>query len=211
MWLIILTLIIALSALVGAAVGKYIKTSAFNGELLFKAELAEQIQLLEHNALRKHDGSYVLGSELVTENAYTLIPGLDIPKDPHVIITNKTSIEAFLYVEVVDQTDAAVIQWQMGDQWLLLAGVDGKKEHGAVYVYAADGHTPTPLTRTEGDITIHLLKDDTISVSQTLLSSENPGTLRFYAAMGEVNAVTAGTAVERATVIYMDHVTNVTP
>lgn len=206
LWLMILTLLIAAIAFVGVAFGKYIQTSQFTETLQFNAKLADSFQLLEHEALRQPDGSYVLDATATeTTNEYILIPGLDIPKDPHVVITNKTSIEAYLYVEVVDKTDNGAIVWSMADHWLLLDGLQGKKDKGAVYVYAPGGK-PTPLTRQEGDRVIYLIKDNTVYVNQGLLGAKTADILTFYAAMGEVNAEKEGTAVENAKEIYKNHV-----
>lgn len=209
LWAATMILVVVLSILAGSAIGKYIKTEKFTGKLQFNADLAADFKLQESNAVRQNDGSYTLDtSTIVSANSYTLLPGLDIPKDPHVVITDKTAIETFLYVEVVDKTTGDAIIWKMSDQWLLLEGVQGKQDKGAVYVYAADGLTPTPLTKQPGDNVIYLLKDNTIEVSQTLLGANNSGDLVFYAAMGEVSAVTTGTAMARAKAIYVGHVAN---
>ena len=211
-WLTILTLVIVACAFVGVAFGKYIQTSMYTGELQFNAKLADSFEMLEHRAERQNDGSYVLNAGVtVTENDYELIPGLDIHKDPYVRIVNKTSIEAYLYLEVVDATNNSAIEWELEGHWLLLDGVTGKKNNGAVYVYAADGVTPTPLTRQEGELKISVLKDNMVYVKQKLLMAETNDALTFYAAMGEVNAVKDGSALNNANAIYKDHVRNVTP
>jgi len=208
LWLLPVLTVLA-GTLIGVAIGKYIKTEQYSGTLQFQADLAEDFRLLEHKAVRQPDGSYTLGSETVQKNEYILIPGLDIPKDPHVVIENKTSIAAYLFVEVVDETANSAIGYSMRGDWLLLDGVIGKKDNGAVYVYAADGANPTPLTRTVGTITLYLLQNNEIKVSQKLLASETNDTLKFYAAMGEVNAVTDGTAIENAKEIYNSHISHI--
>lgn len=203
LWPSLLALIIVASALAGVAVAKYIQTTTFTGTLQFNAKLAEEIKILESEALRNVDGSYRLGSNTVSENTYVLIPGVDIPKDPHVVITDKTSIEAFLYVEVVDKTNSA-IDWRMNADWLELEGVEGKKDKGTVYVYAPAG-IPKVLGKQAGDATYYLLENNEILVSQKLLSAQTADdTLTFYAAMGEVNAVadTNISEVQRAKEVY---------
>jgi len=116
---------------------------------------------------------------------------------------------ASLALSVMDETANSAIGYSMRGDWLLLDGVIGKKDNGAVYVYAADGANPTPLTRTVGTITLYLLQNNEIKVSQKLLASETNDTLKFYAAMGEVNAVTDGTAIENAKEIYNSHISHI--
>lgn len=211
LWLLILAAVFAGSALIGAAFAKYIKTSTFTGQLQFNAKLADSIVLREHTAERQADGSYKLAESYIEENIYDLIPGLNIPKDPHVVITNKTSIEAYLYVEVVDDTPNGAIVWAMAGRWKLLEDVVGKRKNGAVYVYTDDDGNPKPLTKTEGDTIIYLLKDNEIEVKQGLLGDSGSNTMTFYAAMGEVNAVTDGTPIEKAKAVYKNHIAAVTP
>ena len=227
LWPIVLILIIAASALVGVSVAKYIQTTTFTGTLKFNAKLAESVEMLEHQAERQSDGSYTLintendpetekNEEItVSKNEYVLIPGLDIPKDPFVRITGKTSIEAYLYVEVVENIDSIkdetsnteekVITWIMDEDWLLLSEVTGK--HGAVYVYAPDG-TPKALgINDSGDYP--LLEGNKVYVSQKLLRADIPeetsltgDLLTFYAALGEVNVSDKTDAVAHAKEVY---------
>lgn len=198
LWLIVLMLILLASAFTGTVIAKYIKTTTFTGKIRFQAKLAEGIQLLEHEAERNPDGSYKLGSKTVTQNTYDLIPGLDIPKDPHVVITNKTAIEAYLYVEVVDETQNEAIAWAMSKEWKLLDGVEGKGGNGTVYVYVGEGENPKPLGKTEGDMTVFLLDGNKIEVKQGLLAGENNNALTFYAAMGETALGTTPAEVYKA-------------
>lgn len=211
LWLLILAAVFAGSALIGAAFAKYLKTSTFTGQLQFNAKLADSIVLRESTAERQADGSYELTEPYVKKNTYDLIPGLNIPKDPHVVITNKTSIEAYLYVEVVDKTLNEAIVWTMAEHWKPLDDVEGKREKGTVYVYTDGDGNPVPLTRTEEDIIIYLLKDNEIEVKQGLLGEPGNNTLKFYAAMGEVNAVTDGAPIEKAKAVYKNHIAAVTP
>ena len=107
-WLLILVAIVAVGAVTGSAYAKYKKTLTYSGTLTFNAELGG-LDLTEHIATRNPDGSYtlngeeVLASELPANaepvNTYQLIPGLDIPKDPHVIVANKTSIKSYLLLK----------------------------------------------------------------------------------------------------------------
>ena len=133
-WLWFLLLIIAVSVLIGSAVGKYRRSFTLEqATVTFTAKLAESVTLQEHKANRQPDGSYELDeNSTVAEIEYTLIPGLDVPKDPYVTITGKTPIDSYLFVEVVDETSNGAISYAMSDKWKALS-LTGKHD-GAVYV-----------------------------------------------------------------------------
>ena len=57
------------------------------------------LKLFEHVANKNADGSYTLGSDTTTRNAYTVMPGVNLPKDPTVTV-EKASGEYYLFVEV---------------------------------------------------------------------------------------------------------------
>ena len=209
LWLLVLTVIVAVGAVTGSAYAKYKKTLTYSGTLTFKAELGS-LDLAEHIATRNADGSYtlngeeVLASELPANaepvNTYQLIPGLDIPKDPRVIVSNKTSIEAYLFVEIVDTLAEKIgdqtyrpITYQVSADWKELSGVTGK-HGGKVYVYRGTGTEAAALDETFDKDKIQILapleegKPETVRVSQylnTQLVNDGDDILTFYAAMGE--------------------------
>ena len=157
--LIVLTLL--LIALTTFAVGKYITTIENESTVSFTARLAKDVILQEHLAVRQPDGSYQLGEEVVKGNSYKLIPGLDIKKDPHIIIQDKTPIPAYLYIEVKSTLDTPVT-YEIDDSiWYELAGVPG------VYYYKDtidENFSANP---------IYILKDNQITVGQLLLSQSD--------------------------------------
>lgn len=188
LWAAILVLIVALTALLGTAIGKYIETQSFTGTLQITAELGS-ITLQESQANRQTDGSYLLDTnKSVASNTYQLLPGLDIPKNPYIIVENKTEIEAYLFVEVVDNTNEA-IKWSIAAGWteLTVAGKHG----GKVYVYKdvlGKGYSEDP---------IYILAGNQIEVKQGLLTADTSDSdiLTFYACMGEKAAGADATAV----------------
>lgn len=201
--LILLAVVLLIGATVGTAVGKYVTTITVPGKVVFTADLAEEVKLQEHQAKRNADGSYYLTNQIAqpdlngNHNTYDLLPGLDIPKDPHITISNKTPIEAYLFVEVVESGNVAlkdkVITYTVDSNWLKLNDVTGKNG-GTVYVHAVDG-TAKKLTDTIGSsYTVNILaplgekKPETIRVSQKLITtpSTDDDILTFYATMGEV-------------------------
>lgn len=174
--LIVLSLV--LFSLIGFAVGKYITTLNQKNTVTFTAKLAENVILQEHLAVRQTDGGYSLhASEVVTSNAYKLIPGLDVPKDPHIIIQGKTPIPAYLFIEVESTLDKPV-EYQIDDaNWALLKEDATKK----VYYYKSVINAPFAETA------INILKDKEIIVSQHLvhLSDEDKDVLTIRALLIE--------------------------
>lgn len=173
--LILLTLL--LLALTSVAVGKYKSTipAIQSGTVEFNASLATSITVVESKVERQTNGSYTIVKDTEsTGNEYVLIPGLDIPKDPRIVIKGKTAIPAYLYLSVTDTTNAA-ITYDLCDHWIL---------QGGRYVYSTDRTNPTPVTT---DQTIDILKDDKVYVSQKLLSKTPAGgLLQFHVTLTEV-------------------------
>lgn len=213
--LVLAVLVLLIASLIGGAIGKYLTTVSVPGKVTFTAALAEDVILQEHKAERNPDGSYSLTDQIATadpNNSYALLPGLDIPKDPHITVVNKTPIEAYLFVEVVENgdvgTDGEVITYAMDSCWLKLNGVTG--EHGGtVYVYNGDDADEKKLDDSIGAAwTVKLLaplaegKPETIRVSQKLITTASTGNdiLTFYATMGE--AAMAATPAEVYKTIY---------
>ena len=171
--------------------------------LTVNADLAASLEVKEHQLTGDYYDEYELSSDtLVESNAYVLMPGVSIPKDPKVYVTGKTSIPAYLYVEVVDSTnlvtsgeDAAFVYSLTGD-WAKLTEVTGKNG-GEVYVY-------NTVLQTEGenvqDFEIPILTGNTITVTEKLNKGSNySGSLTFYAYMAQKvdaqdQATTFGTA-----------------
>lgn len=51
-----------------------------------------EFKLYEHVANKQDDGTYTLGSEIAPDgNAYTVMPGVNLPKDPTVEVTKMTT------------------------------------------------------------------------------------------------------------------------
>ena len=166
--------------------------------LTVNAELAASLEVKEHQLTGDYYDEYELSSDtLVESNAYVLMPGVSIPKDPKVYVTGKTSIPAYLYVEVVDSTDLvtsgenAAFVYSLTDDWTKLTEVTGKNG-GEVYVY-------NTVLQTEGenvqDFEIPILTGNTITVTEKLnTGSGYSGSLTFYAYMAQ--AVDGKTADE---------------
>lgn len=196
-WVLALILLILVAATTGTAAAKYVYRQEMEGKVTFTAQLAEDLLLQEHEAVRKNDGSYELEDKLVTSNTYKLLPGLDIPKDPQVTVVNKTPLRAYLYIEVVSSVNGAITYEIDKNNWEELTDVTGP-HGGTVYAYkSADPLTnencPTApintLATPEG-------ASDQIKVSQKLLSQDTNAEdiLSFYAYLYEVYDTETGPA-----------------
>ena len=177
LWRVLFLVLVVLTT-AGVVVGKYMTTfTAGSGTVTVSAKLAGSLAVQEHKAQRQSDGTYTLSAtETVTTNAYILMPGVDIPKDPRVVITGKTEIPAYLYLTVDCTNDA--ITYTLADHWVQ---VDG----GDTYVYADAYGEPIPLTATPEGIAV--LKDDTVYVTHELLGkSKSTDPIKFTATLKEV-------------------------
>ena len=185
--------LVILAVVGGFVYSKYVKQDKLNGTLNITAELGK-IQLLEHEAVKTDKGDYIfteilLPTETKKGNTYDhVLPGLDIPKDPHIVVTGKTPIPAYIFVEVVedenfDEYNGHVqnkLAYSLTSSWKKLESVTG--EHGGtVYVYAS-GDTAISV---KGNIDkLSILESDKIIVSQKV-SIAPPAKLEFYATMAQ--------------------------
>lgn len=94
------------------------------------------LEVYEHEA-NLEDGVYTLDlDEKVRENFYeTVIPGVDIAKDPFIEMTKKTETESYLYVKVIEDHLPNTITYQMATGWTLLSTETEGAVTEKVYVY----------------------------------------------------------------------------
>lgn len=190
-WPTALATLLLLTAVTGVY-AKYVVDQTIGGVASITAKLGT-ITLLEHKPSKDDSGKYTLGTETVTEYTYdTVIPGLDIPKDPYVQITDKTPIEAYVFVEVKDNLPAnSKITYEIDtENWtnLDVTGANG----GTVYVYK---EKIDDQFGTNGTGTISILKPDTngnsVFVSQYLKQMAIPDDgvqIKFFSCMGQTDA-----------------------
>ena len=187
---LLLILSLALVTLLGFAVGKYMTTITKKNTATFTVRRAQNCELRESVIRQKDDGTYETTTQTIrsgTQN-YTLLPGLDVPKDPHVVITGKTNIPAYLYVEVVDTTPNGALIYDLEDCWK--SASKAPQHGGTMYIYctAAANGQKTPAEITE-DKTVYILKDNTVTAGQKLLHGDANNTLAFYAYLEEIPPV----------------------
>lgn len=220
-----LTVAIALVLVVALAVGAtyaYLTASSGPVKNTFVAGGAVKqgdLELFEHVAKKNADGSYTLDPAKKTDgNAYTVMPGVDLPKDPTVNV-KAASGEYYLFVEVTKGSGFASVTVGEGDnaktgaplsyavndanwQPLTLTGKDANRE---VYVYCVTGKSAIQSAPVENVAVLKTIGDtqNTITVNAdndivATLTSESASALTFNAyacqAAGFADAAAAFTA-----------------
>ena len=178
-WLIraIVVELVILISLSGYAYAKYVTQQKLEGNLQITANLGK-VTLQEHQAEKDENGKYTLTGTAVSANAYTtVLPGLDIPKDPYVTVTNKSPMPAYLFIEVWDNIPLTLIgseQKKLIDytvdttNWKMIGTYGGKN----VYVYT--GGTGEAKEITADVAATKILVGDKVTVSQYLKKMELP-------------------------------------
>lgn len=183
--LLLILLALLILSLTGYAVGKYVTTVGHSGyTVTFTARLAETFELRESKITQNDDGTYETLATTVESGtqSYTLIPGLDIPKDVHIVIGGKTEIPAYLYLKVVDNAPNGALRYEvLSANWTL---VDSKTNASGVTTYQYQ--YVDVLDETFSGDPIYILKDNRFYVDQAILSGETSNLLTFSVYMEEV-------------------------
>lgn len=211
-WPVLLLLLALMGTGIGAAMAKYVYQQQFSARVTFTARLAEKLELLESKAVATQDdpkSNYKLTEKTVISNTYELMPGVDIPKNPYVRITGKSPIPAYLFIEVVDQTNSA-IEISLRPEWTRLTGEDIVPQYGGtVYYYnpGNPGENPTPLASFD-EKDFYILAENKVTVKQTYLhgdkeitnakSNSTEDILLVYAYLYEVFKLTEGGTTRNA-------------
>lgn len=206
-----LTIAIALVLVVALAVGAtyaYLTAQTKTVKNTFVAGGAvdqNALKLYEHKAKLNDDGTYTLGSDVLdgsegkTGNEYTVMPGVNLPKDPTVKVTAANG-PYYLFVEVkkgtgfdevtVGKDDAAKtgkpLDYTIAASWEKLS-LTGKDETREVYVYYVTG-TDSSKTYIQNAATndIPVLLNDRVTVNAdndiiATLTAESDANLTFQA------------------------------
>ena len=174
---LLILLVALLIGLISFVDAKYADTISYRGKITFSAKLANNVELRESQIVRQADGIYETTGTTVTNTTqnYKLVPGQDIPKNPHIIIEGKTKIPAYLYVEIVDTLDTVtigeeevkLIDYAVTSDWVP-ADSSLQKHGGTVYRYQGEilTNTNTPTDP------IDILQDNQVTVSQYVKSHD---------------------------------------
>ena len=148
--------------------------------------------LKEHQATdTDKDGVYTLDdTKEVNTNTYTVLPGVDLPKDPFVKTNETLKLDAYVFVEVVDGTGTALHFTVDSEKWTELSGKTGPKGGGKVYVMKDNGGI-AEAGASLGPITI--LTDNEITVDNAAITdaaAQFGGTVTFYGYMIQAGGFT---------------------
>lgn len=161
-WPTALAGLILLTALTGAY-AKYVTERSLTGTLTVQANIGT-VKVQEHKINLQPDGAYTLLDTIAEgDQIYdTVLPGLNVPKDPHVVISGVTAdIPVYVFIKVETDTLPDTMTYELRDDW---KPVD---DYTDVYVYS-DTNGPVQVT---GDRTVYILTNNEIVVSQKLLHS----------------------------------------
>lgn len=136
-----------------------------------------QFVLYEHEAFDEdEDGVYLLESagalsDEVTENTYKVLPNVNIPKDPFVRTDVELELDAYVFVEVVDNT---TLTFAVDDGLWTSLGIKGTKGGDMYVLKANDGivEAGNKLPATT------ILKNNTITVGDDGIAENE--SLSFY-------------------------------
>jgi len=126
-------------------------------------------------------GVYTLKTtEKVTSNTYNVVPGSTIPKDPRVSVTEKNDVPAYLYVEIVNNTNGIISFTVDNTKWIKVD--DATAPHGGtVYVWNAqlvDDLTATSIISGNKVSVKNVGENETLSFGET-------NSVSFYAYLAQ--------------------------
>lgn len=174
----ILALALAAVLLVGVSIGGTMAYMTAKTEKVENTFTTTSIAIeLWESDLVENNGEYTLneGEKVAANTDYLLLPGLTMPKDPYVEVTQG---EVFVFVELVASTTPSAdkyIDWAVDTAkvWSELQGADGTgvvgPHGGTMYCYGV-GHTPKAVTSADGKL--YILKDNEITIPETITTDD---------------------------------------
>ena len=183
---IVCILLVAMAIATGGVFSKYKETVILDSVSLTvsSGKLADVFTLKEHKAIQNTNGTYSLGSDVVTSNTYHVLPGVALPKDPYFTITGKTKVASYLYVEVIDHSNRADLSYSLTGDWMDLDLVGAKG--GKVYVYTGSGNTAALLNESFSADQLYILENNQITVSKANKSSLDV-TISFFGYLAQAS------------------------
>jgi len=184
----VMSLVLAFVLVVGASVAGTLAwltaqtatvTNTFTSAELFSDN--GSFTLWEHKAVDTDgDGVYTLdNSTEVTSNSYSILPGVNIPKDPTVDVVCLEE-HAYLYIKVTSTLPEGLTYSIDSENWTALSGYDG------VYVYSGSNAENNIVKATNAELktfTATILTGNQIVVADNYSGTSDDITLSFDAYM----------------------------
>jgi len=184
----VMSLVLAFVLVVGASVAGTLAwltaqtatvTNTFTSAELFSDN--GSFTLWEHKAVDTDgDGVYTLdNSTEVTSNSYSILPGVNIPKDPTVDVVGLEE-HAYLYIKVTSTLPEGLTYSIDSENWTALSGYDG------VYVYSGSNAENNIVKATNAELktfTATILTGNQIVVADNYSGTNDDIKLSFDAYM----------------------------
>lgn len=179
-------LVVAVAIAAGGVYSKYKETVTLDSVNLTvsSGKLADVFTLQEHKAVQNSNGTYSLGTAVVTSNNYRVLPGVALPKDPYITLTGKSKVASYLYLEIIDNANGTDLSYSLTDDWMDL-NLTGDKG-GKVYVYTGGKNTAALLKEDFSDEQLFILENNQITVSKANKSSLDV-TISFYGYLAQAS------------------------
>lgn len=162
--------------LVSGTYAKYVISSYMMDSAQVAKTGVGSMELLEHEA-ELDNGIYTLNEEEVTKNTYdTVIPGVDIPKDPFIRLDIDSEVTYSLYIKVAGSDPFPdTVTYELTEDWIEVDATNG------IYKYKDDFEAGTPF---KGEIEI--LENNELIVSEYYVGNGKTFTLTFSAWLMQV-------------------------
>ena len=107
-----------------------------------------------------------------TAQSYSLVPGVDVPKDPIVTVEGLNQ-KAYLFIEVVDTTPTT-LTWTLDGRWTKLGSETGKNGGQIYYLNSA-------VNPNTGKQTFNIIEGEVVEVDSSYAKPTGEEALTYYA------------------------------
>lgn len=189
-----LTIAIALVLVVALAVGAtwaYLTATTDEVRNTFTAGGAvvkDDLKLYEHTVTPNADGSYTLNNDdahiTTTGNSYTVMPGVNLPKDPTVKVVKSTGTY-YLFVTVTKGSgfmgEKAPLSYKTASDWksMAISGNDVANKELYVYSVTSDGTTTYIQPKSENAVSHAILAAISATDNNTIGVADSDAALQL--------------------------------
>ena len=210
----VLVVLLAVALLVGGVVGgtlAWLISQSQEIENTFVVGNVGELKMMEKNKDAK--------DLTAAEKTFTIVPGVEIKKDPKVVYTPVSGddivpVDAFVFIEVDAEGwtqngnaySSTFLNWTVDSGWTYLQTTGSKAVFYRVVAKDASGPLTFPII-TGDTITVN----SNIKVENVKANTVNPGNLAFTAYAIQKDAMTGATEAEQATAAWTTLQSSTTP